>query len=50
PVGFVAAVESKEALLNVNVPYITNKGRKGGSTVAASIINALLGIYRERKG
>ncbi len=50
PVGFVSAVESKEDLLNVNVPYITNKGRKGGSTVAASIINALLGIHRERKG
>ena len=49
PVGFVAAVESKEELVNVNVPYITNKGRKGGSTVAGSIINALLGIYRERK-
>jgi precorrin-8X/cobalt-precorrin-8 methylmutase len=50
PVGFVSAVESKEELLNVNVPYITNTGRKGGSTVAASIINALLGIYRERMG
>jgi len=50
PVGFVSAVESKEELLNVSVPYITNKGRKGGSTVAASIINALLGIYRERQG
>jgi len=49
PVGFVSAVESKEELLNVNVPYITNRGRKGGSTVAASIINALLGIYRDRK-
>jgi len=50
PVGFVSAVESKEELLSVDVPYITNKGRKGGSTVAASIINALLGIYRERQG
>jgi len=50
PVGFVSAVESKEELLNVNVPYITNKGRKGGSTVAASIINALFGIYRDRMG
>ena len=50
PVGFVSAVESKEELLNVNVPYITNKGRKGGSTVAAAIINALLGIYRNRMG
>ncbi len=49
PVGFVSAVESKEELLNVNVPCITNKGRKGGSTVAASITNALLGIYKDRK-
>lgn len=48
PVGFVSAVESKEEMLNVKVPYITNKGRKGGSTVAASIINALLGIYKDR--
>lgn len=47
PVGFVSAVESKEALLSVDVPYITNKGRKGGSVVCASMINALLGIYRE---
>lgn len=47
PVGFVSAVESKEELLSVSVPYITNKGRKGGSTVAASIINALLGMYKE---
>ena len=47
PVGFVSAVEAKEELLNVNVPYITNKGRKGGSTVAASIINALFGIFRD---
>jgi len=50
PVGFVSAVESKEELLSVNVPYITNKCRKGGSTVAASIINALFGIYRDRFG
>jgi precorrin-8X/cobalt-precorrin-8 methylmutase len=48
PVGFVSSVESKEELLKVNVPYITNKGRKGGSTVAASIINALLSIYKEQ--
>jgi len=50
PVGFVSAVESKEELLTVDVPYITNKGRKGGSTVAASIINALFGIYRDKIG
>jgi len=48
PVGFVSSVESKEELLSINVPYITNKGRKGGSTVAASIINALFSIYRDR--
>ena len=42
PVGFVGAAESKEELLNSPVPYITTRGRKGGSTIAASIINALL--------
>ncbi|SDJ80891.1 precorrin-8X methylmutase [Natronincola ferrireducens] len=42
PVGFVGAKESKEALLERDVPYITTVGRKGGSTVAAAIINALL--------
>ncbi|MFQ5969282.1 MAG: precorrin-8X methylmutase [Nitrososphaerales archaeon] len=50
PVGFVSAVESKEELSTMDVPYITNKGRKGGSTVAASIINALFGIYRDKMG
>lgn len=42
PVGFVNAVESKEALLDLDVPYITCAGRKGGSTVAVAIVNALL--------
>lgn len=41
PVGFVNAAESKEELLGVDVPYITNVGRKGGSNVAAAIVNAL---------
>ncbi|MDZ7579513.1 MAG: precorrin-8X methylmutase [Deltaproteobacteria bacterium] len=41
PVGFVNAAESKADLLSLEVPYITNTGRKGGSTVAASVINAL---------
>jgi precorrin-8X/cobalt-precorrin-8 methylmutase len=41
PVGFVNAAESKEALLELDVPYISNVGRKGGSNVAASVINAL---------
>ena len=42
PVGFVGAAESKENLEELNIPYITVKGRKGGSTVAAAIMNALM--------
>lgn len=42
PVGFVNVEESKESLLMTEVPYIVTKGRKGGSTVATAIINALL--------
>ena len=42
PVGFVSVVESKQALLELDVPYITIAGRKGGSPAAASILNALL--------
>ncbi|SLM29340.1 Cobalt-precorrin-8X methylmutase [Desulfamplus magnetovallimortis] len=42
PVGFVNAAESKDALMELDIPFISNKGRKGGSNVAASIINALL--------
>lgn len=41
PVGFVNAAESKEELLGVDIPFITNTGRKGGSNVAAAIVNAL---------
>ena len=41
PVGFILAAESKEALLSMSTPFITCRGRKGGSAVAASIINAL---------
>lgn len=41
PVGFVNAAESKDALMKADVPYITGKGRKGGSNVAASVVNAL---------
>lgn len=41
PVGFVNAAESKEAILEAGCPYITALGRKGGSAVAASVINAL---------
>ena len=41
PVGFVNAAESKDELMTLEYPYISNKGRKGGSNVAASIINAM---------
>lgn len=42
PVGFVGAAESKEYLRKFNIPSISTIGNKGGSNVAASIINALL--------
>ena len=42
PVGFVNILEAKEAILSSSVPYIVAKGRKGGSNVAAAIVNALM--------
>jgi precorrin-8X/cobalt-precorrin-8 methylmutase len=42
PVGFVNAHESKEKLSTLEYPFITSLGRKGGSPVAAAIVNALL--------
>ena len=42
PVGFVGAAEAKEALLASGLPFITCRGRKGGSAIAAAILNALL--------
>lgn len=42
PVGFVSAAESKEDLYQSTLPYITALGRKGGTPVAVSIINALI--------
>lgn len=41
PVGFVSAAESKEELAKLDVPFITNIGRKGGSTVTVAALNAL---------
>lgn len=41
PVGFVSAEEAKEELIKLDVPFISNHGRKGGSPVAVAIINAL---------
>lgn len=42
PVGFISVVESKTQLAETAVPQIRVEGRKGGSAVAAAIINALL--------
>lgn len=42
PVGFVNVVASKELIMELDVPYIVAKGRKGGSNIAACICNALL--------
>ena len=42
PVGFINVVESKQALAALDVPYILVEGRKGGSAVAAAILNALM--------
>jgi len=57
PVGFVGADESKDALIReaseFDIPFITNRGRKGGSNVAAAVVNALLlmaaGTYEKEK-
>ncbi|MEE1242328.1 MAG: precorrin-8X methylmutase [Frisingicoccus sp.] len=42
PVGFVNVEAAKELIMETDVPYIVNRGRKGGSNVAAAICNALL--------
>lgn len=44
PVGFVNAAESKALLMSRDIPYITIEGRKGGSALAACVINALAEI------
>jgi precorrin-8X/cobalt-precorrin-8 methylmutase len=41
PVGFVNAADSKANLIEMDYPYISNIGRKGGSNIAASVVNAL---------
>lgn len=42
PVGFVNVEAAKELILETEIPYIVNRGRKGGSNIAAAICNALL--------
>lgn len=47
PVGFICAAESKEELTKLqDAPFITNIGRKGGSSSASAIINALYKLVR----
>jgi precorrin-8X/cobalt-precorrin-8 methylmutase len=41
PVGFVSAAESKDELRKLDIPFITNIGRKGGSTIVVAALNAL---------
>lgn len=49
PVGFVGAAESKAALTQSGLPCIAALGRKGGSNVAAAIVNAILYHLRDAK-
>lgn len=50
PVGFVNAAESKDLLIEqTDVPFITIKGRKGGSPLAATVVNQLAEIALEQK-
>lgn len=50
PVGFVNVVESKELIINSGASAIIARGRKGGSNVAAAIVNALLYMASPREG
>ena len=50
PVGFVNVVQSKELIMETEIPYIIARGRKGGSNVAAAICNALLYLLDETRG
>src|ERR687886_2989828 len=50
PVGFISVIESKDALAQTSVPQIRVEGRKGGSPVAAAILNALIVLALENKG
>ena len=50
PVGFVNVVPSKELIIASFVPCIVARGRKGGSNVAACVVNALLYMLDETRG
>lgn len=48
PVGFVNVEAAKELIVETDVPYIVNKGRKGGSNIAAAICNAIIYTMADR--
>jgi precorrin-8X/cobalt-precorrin-8 methylmutase len=48
PVGYVGAAESKEAIAKLPVPYMITRGRKGSSTIAVAIFNALLNMAESK--
>jgi precorrin-8X/cobalt-precorrin-8 methylmutase len=51
PVGFVDAASSKEKLASQKkIPFITLPGTRGGSSITSAILNALINIYKIRKG
>lgn len=52
PVGFVGAAESKQALidLELDVPYITVRGRRGGSAMASAAVNGIVAGLIEEQG
>lgn len=50
PVGFVNVEAAKELIMETDVPYIVNRGRKGGSNIAAAICNALIYSMVKREG
>jgi precorrin-8X/cobalt-precorrin-8 methylmutase len=49
PVGFVSAAASKGDLMKSGIEYVTNVGRKGGSSAVSSIINALMLLYLKER-
>ena len=48
PVGFVGAAESKLELMELNTPFITNPDRRGGSPIAAAIVNGIIALADKR--
>lgn len=48
PVGFVSASESKDELRKIDIPFVSNIGRKGGSPAASAIVNAIMLLYKSK--